>query len=174
MENGELNLVALAQHFSDEDEAREFIEKLRWPDGPVCPHCGSTIATKLQGNAHRAGLYKCNGCEGQFTATVNTINKWAQGSADTYALGVLAEQTSLEIPVVVLPFVNISLASRAPFRRSVDSLREEGVTVLPGPGAFEPRPPRTGGSFSDYPWHLALDQVEEVLRTTGEDTARES
>jgi hypothetical protein len=95
----------------------------------------------------------------------------AQGSAGTYALGVLAEQTSLGIPVVVLPFVNVSLASRAPFQRSVDSLQDEGVTVLLGPGAFEPRQPRTGGSFSDYPWHLALDQVEEVLRTTGEDTA---
>src|ERR1700693_1011110 len=56
-----------------EDEARETFERIRWPNGPVCPHCGSTIATKLQGKAHRAGVYKCNGCEGQFTATVNTI-----------------------------------------------------------------------------------------------------
>jgi transposase-like protein len=56
-----------------EDQARETFERIRWPNGPECPHCGSTIATKLQGNAHRIGLYKCNGCEGQFTATVNTI-----------------------------------------------------------------------------------------------------
>jgi transposase-like protein len=56
-----------------EDQAREAFERVRWPKGPVCPHCGSTIAIKLQGNAHRVGLYKCNGCEGQFTATVNTI-----------------------------------------------------------------------------------------------------
>ncbi|MGC2790780.1 MAG: transposase, partial [Candidatus Sulfotelmatobacter sp.] len=37
MANDELNLIALAQHFSDEDKAREFLEKLRWPDGVVCP-----------------------------------------------------------------------------------------------------------------------------------------
>ena len=34
MENGEINLIELAQHFSDEDAAREYVEKLRWPDGP--------------------------------------------------------------------------------------------------------------------------------------------
>ena len=45
-------------------------------------------------------------------ATFNTINKWAQGISDTYALGVLAEITGLDTPIVVLPFVNSALASR--------------------------------------------------------------
>ncbi|MEZ0077508.1 flavoprotein [Planotetraspora sp. GP83] len=52
-------------------------------------------------------------------ATYNTINKFAQGIADTYALGLLAEAPGLGIPVVVLPFVNSALASREPYRRSV-------------------------------------------------------
>jgi Flavoprotein len=97
-------------------------------------------------------------------ATYNTINKWAQGISDTYALGVLAELTSLDIPIVVLPFVNSALASRAPFRRSIDSLRDEGIQVLLGPGGFEPHPPRTGGNVIDtYPWIVALDKVERLV-----------
>jgi transposase-like protein len=56
-----------------EEQARETFERIRWPQGPVCPHCGSVEATKLEGMAHREGLYKCRGCEGQFTATINTI-----------------------------------------------------------------------------------------------------
>lgn len=56
-----------------EDEARETFERIRWPNGPVCPHCGSVEATKLDGKAHRVGLYRCKGCAEQFTATVNTI-----------------------------------------------------------------------------------------------------
>jgi transposase-like protein len=56
-----------------EDQARETFERIRWPNGPVCPHCGSIESTKLQGKAHRAGLYKCSDCDGQFTATINTI-----------------------------------------------------------------------------------------------------
>jgi phosphopantothenoylcysteine synthetase/decarboxylase len=96
-------------------------------------------------------------------ATYNTINKWAQGVSDTYALGVLAEVTGLDIPIVVLPFVNSALASRAPFRRSIESLRGEGVQILLGPGGFEPHPPRTGGSLIDtYPWREALDEVDRL------------
>lgn len=56
-----------------EEEARALLERIRWPNGPVCPHCSSVEATKLQGKAHRAGLYDCHGCQAQFTATVNTI-----------------------------------------------------------------------------------------------------
>jgi phosphopantothenoylcysteine synthetase/decarboxylase len=98
-------------------------------------------------------------------ATYNTINKWSQGISDTYALGVLAETTGLGVPIVVLPFVNSALASRPPFQRSVEALRAEGVRILLGPGGVEPHPPHTGGELIDsYPWHLALDEAERMLR----------
>jgi phosphopantothenoylcysteine synthetase/decarboxylase len=97
-------------------------------------------------------------------ATYNTINKWAQGISDTYALGILAEGTGLGVPIVVLPFVNTALAGRAPFRRSVESLRAEGVQILLGPGGFQPHPPRTGGNLIDsYPWNLGIDEAERML-----------
>ena len=103
-------------------------------------------------------------------ATYNTINKWAQGISDTYALGVLAEQTGLGVPIVVLPFVNAALASRMPFQQSVKSLRDEGVSILLGPGAIEPHQLHTGGSLIDtYPWHLALDEAESMVGTVDED-----
>jgi transposase-like protein len=73
MEN-ELNLATLAKYFSDEDKAREFLEAIRWPDGPVCPHCGLVNeAYKLQGKSTRPGLWKCKGCRKPFTVTVGTI-----------------------------------------------------------------------------------------------------
>jgi Flavoprotein len=94
-------------------------------------------------------------------ATYNTICKWALGISDTYALGILAEMTGMRIPIVVLPFVNTALASRAPFRRSVESLRSEGVRVLLGPGGIQPHPPRTGSDLiATYPWHLGLDELD--------------
>ena len=93
-------------------------------------------------------------------ATYNTINKWAQGISDTYALGILAEMTGMGTPIAVLPFVNTALAGRAPFRRSVESLRSEGVRILLGPGGVQPHPPRTGsGLITVYPWHLGLDEL---------------
>jgi Flavoprotein len=93
-------------------------------------------------------------------ATYNTINKFAQGIADTYALGLLAEAPGLGIPVVVLPFVNGGLASREPFRRSVESLRAEGVPVLLGSGRSEPdMAAAEGGEAESHPWALALEAL---------------
>ncbi|QEX16121.1 DDE transposase [Hypericibacter terrae] len=60
--------------FQDADKAREFLEATRWPDGPICPHCGALEnIRKLEGKAHRPGLFQCNSCEGQFSVTVGTV-----------------------------------------------------------------------------------------------------
>jgi transposase-like protein len=61
--------------FTDEIKAREALEAIRWPDGPVCSHCG-TIGdriAKVEGKSARPGLYYCNNCGGQFTVTVGTV-----------------------------------------------------------------------------------------------------
>lgn len=60
--------------FHNAEAAREFLESLLWPDGPICPHCTLVGCSKqLHGKAHRAGVYKCKGCEKQFTVTVGTL-----------------------------------------------------------------------------------------------------
>ena len=74
----------LAPRFIDPVAARKHLEALRWPDGAECPFCGLINATKLEGKAHRDGLYQCNNCREQFTVTVGTVferskiplNKW--------------------------------------------------------------------------------------------------
>lgn len=61
-------------HFQDADQAREYLEAIRWPNGPVCPHCGAIGAHyALKGKAHRPGVYKCKDCRKQFTVTVGTV-----------------------------------------------------------------------------------------------------
>ncbi|HEY8006849.1 MAG TPA: IS1595 family transposase [Methylocella sp.] len=64
--------------FTDETEARKWLETRIWPNGPVCPHCGNADQariTAMQGKVHRAGLYQCNEpeCREQFTVTVGTV-----------------------------------------------------------------------------------------------------
>lgn len=96
-------------------------------------------------------------------ATYNTINKWAAGINDTYALNMLAELTGLGVPIAVLPFVNTALAANRVFDRSVGELRASGIRVLYGPGGFEPHPPRTGAEAADrYPWRCTLDAIREA------------
>jgi len=60
--------------FHDETKAREYLESVRWPDGPYCPHCGETENVKrLKGKSHRPGLHQCNSCRGAFSVTVGTL-----------------------------------------------------------------------------------------------------
>ena len=43
-----------AKAFTDDDVAREAIEALMWPNGPVCPHCGSTAKSARSKASRRA------------------------------------------------------------------------------------------------------------------------
>jgi transposase-like protein len=71
--------------FTDADKARAHLEATRWPNGPICPHCGVVNeATNVGGKSARKGCYQCNACRDQFTVTVGTVferskvplNKW--------------------------------------------------------------------------------------------------
>lgn len=100
-------------------------------------------------------------------ASFNTINKWAHGIADTYALDILAESVNYGVPIVTIPFVNTNLSNRTPFKESVARLRDEGVTIIFGQGQWGPHPPGTGSERAlDFPWLLALD-----LATNNGDTS---
>jgi transposase-like protein len=75
--------------FADVTAAREHLERTRWPNGPICPHCGVVNeATYVGGKAAREGCYQCNACREQFSVMVGTVferskvplNKWLLAS----------------------------------------------------------------------------------------------
>ena len=64
--------------FQDEAKAREALEAVRWPDGPICAHCGNSDPDRIgkvegQKRSHRPGLFYCSECKSQFTVTVGTV-----------------------------------------------------------------------------------------------------
>jgi transposase-like protein len=75
-----------APHFQSPESAREWLEKTRWPEGPVCSHCG-TIGHAYK--TKKAGWYRCaeKECRKDFTVTTGTVmershiplNKWLMG-----------------------------------------------------------------------------------------------
>jgi transposase-like protein len=63
-----------APHLRNEEAAIAYVEAQLWPDGPVCPHCGTVDqATKLKGKSTRAGLWKCRACRKPFTVRMRSI-----------------------------------------------------------------------------------------------------
>ena len=60
--------------FQNEEAAYTKLESIVWPNGPVCPHCGSTDRMrKMNGKATRPGLHKCYACRKQSRVTVGTV-----------------------------------------------------------------------------------------------------
>lgn len=62
-------LLEAIRYFSDLDVCVEFVAKLRWPTGPVCPRCKGTEHSYLTTRR----LWKCKDCKKQFSVKVGTI-----------------------------------------------------------------------------------------------------
>jgi transposase-like protein len=80
----DLNLIELAQQYSEESKARALLESLLWPNGPICQHCKCDDVYKLTPKPpkpsvakpmrkQRQGLYCCAACRKQFTVTMGTV-----------------------------------------------------------------------------------------------------
>jgi len=74
--------------YSDENEARKFLEGIRWPNGAFCPYCGQFDTVKpLGGESMGPGWYHCGDCRKKFTVRVGTVfershillHKWLLG-----------------------------------------------------------------------------------------------
>ena len=71
--------------------------------------------------------------------TFNSVNKFAHGHADNFAVGLLCEMAGYGVPVVVVPHCKPQLASHPAFTASLGTLRGMGVRVLFDPDAPEER-----------------------------------
>ncbi len=65
-----VNLPELMARFDCESKCREYLETLRWQDGPVCPKCGKQEIARVGG---RESVLRCVGCQAQFTVTAGTV-----------------------------------------------------------------------------------------------------
>ncbi|MCH6160745.1 flavoprotein [Streptomyces marispadix] len=116
---------------------------------------GHPVRSRYTGPGESGGLPKA---DAMVVAPLTTTSacKWAAGITDTVALGIPAEAVHLGVPVVVMPFWSTALGAQPAVARAVNTLREQGVHVLFGPG--EPHPPKQGES-AGFPWRLALDSL---------------
>jgi transposase-like protein len=80
----DLGLGVYDERFHDPLAAADYLESIRWPEGPTCPHCGVVDEKHYRLKHETRKLWKCRACRKQFTVTVGTIfegshiplNKW--------------------------------------------------------------------------------------------------
>ncbi|MFD1536234.1 flavoprotein [Nonomuraea guangzhouensis] len=88
-------------------------------------------------------------------ATFNTINKWATGITDNFALGLLCELTGYGVPIIAVPMLKPALATHPAFINNLDVLRQMGVRVLFDPAApYEKRMPT---------WDDVLTELDQLI-----------
>ena len=68
MEDYPRDLLELESRFSTEAACREYLLRLRWPDGFRCPRCGGAKSWPKA-----EGLVRCAGCDYQVSVTAGTI-----------------------------------------------------------------------------------------------------
>lgn len=97
--------------------------------------------------------------------TYNSVNKWAAGIADTFALGLLAETIGGDIPVTAVPWAKSALTRHPALGRSIELLTICGASVITGRSSAPLHPAQR---VPEFPWEAAfaaLPRTSQLGRT---------
>ena len=89
-----LSLVEITRMFPDDETARKWFEGIRWPDGPVCPHCGSTNAQHPV--KHKTMTHRCRDCRKWFSVRTGTPMQSSKLGLDIWAIAMYQMNTGLK------------------------------------------------------------------------------
>ena len=64
-----MNIVDIFQKFPDQQASLAYLERVRWPNGPICPYCKSDRSSPLPAQRR----HHCNNCNTTYSVTVRTI-----------------------------------------------------------------------------------------------------
>ena len=81
-----ISLLEVVRMFPDNQSAEHWFATNRWPDGPVCPHCGSDNV--LSGCSHPSMPYRCRPCGKRFSVRTGSVMADSKLSYQTWALAV--------------------------------------------------------------------------------------
>ena len=66
-----ISMGELFQLFSDDEAARAWFKSVMWPNGPVCPKCGS--GDNIRPSTHKSMPYRCAKCRRHFGVKIGTV-----------------------------------------------------------------------------------------------------
>ena len=86
-----INTFDFARMFPDGEASRKYIESVRWPDGPVCPDCGSGNHAAWK---TRPGSYQCRDCRKIYSVRIGTIFEDSRLSLDKWLYAMYLLETA--------------------------------------------------------------------------------
>lgn len=91
-----ISLTKLMRMFPDDEAARRWIKARIWPDGPYCPHCGTTNVQC--GIKHKTMTHRCRECPNrpQFSLKTGTVMQGTKLGYQTWAIAIYLVTTNLK------------------------------------------------------------------------------
>src|SRR5437867_3068601 len=77
-------MLEATRYFADPEVCVQFVAKLRWPDGPVCPRCDGTEHSYLTTRR----VWKCKSCKKQFSVKLGSIFEDSAISLDKWLVSI--------------------------------------------------------------------------------------
>lgn len=68
-----MNIIELFQSFQTQEQAVEYLEKVRWNGEPHCPYCGSLNVGRHASGDRAMSRWQCHDCTRAFAVTVGTM-----------------------------------------------------------------------------------------------------
>ena len=91
-----LSLIEVTRMFPDDTRAEQWFIENRWPDGPHCPHCGSTNVQS--GSKHKTMPYRCRDkeCAKRFSVRTGTVMQSSKLGFQIWAIAIYLLTTNLK------------------------------------------------------------------------------
>ncbi len=147
------SLLEFQRRFPDAAACAAYLDGVRWPEGFVCPACGSVEAWHQR---YRGWLYQCKGCRTQTSVTAGTVMHgsklpltvwfWAAYLMATHSNGISARQLQRQLGLgsyksAWLLCTKLRRAMVAPDRSLLSGLVEVDETHISYRVKTMPRPP---------------------------------
>ena len=90
-----ITLADAVKLFSDHETARQWFVERRWPDGVVCPYCGSL---NIQESQHKTMPYLCkeSACAKRFSVRTKTVMESSRIGLDKWGMAMFLMSTNLK------------------------------------------------------------------------------
>ena len=91
-----MTLLQVADKFPTNEAAREWLESIRWPDSPHCPHCGSfNVQCDIK---HPTMTHRCRDCSNRpmFTVRMGSVMEGTKMGYRVWAIGIYLFTTNIK------------------------------------------------------------------------------
>ncbi len=89
-----MSLIDAIRLFPDDAAAEAWFTRIRWPEGPSCPHCGSESVQS--GAKHKTMPYRCRTCRKRFSLKTGTVMEASNLGYQVWAMALYLLLTGLK------------------------------------------------------------------------------